>query len=142
VADDTLGARIRRKRRENSLTQEELAHISGVSLDMISKIEQERRQPRLPILFKLARGLDVPLSELVDNKPRLDGREEGASVLAIRDALLSPSVIPGIGLDGDHCEPASSPQIRAALDQASGHYWSGDFAKLAAILRPSSPRPG
>lgn len=78
VADDTLGARIRLKRRENSLTQEELAQISGVSLDMISKIEQERRQPRLPVLFKLARALDVPISELIDSKPRLDGRGDGA----------------------------------------------------------------
>lgn len=134
VADDTLGARIRRKRRENSLTQEELAQISGVSLDMISKIEQERRQPRLQVLFKLARALDVPISELIDSKPRLDGRDDGASVLAIRDTLLSPSAIPGIGADRDRGEPASLPQIRAVLDQASAHYWSGEFAKLAAIL--------
>jgi transcriptional regulator with XRE-family HTH domain len=134
VADDTLGARIRRKRRENSLTQEDLAQISGVGLDMISKIEQERRHPRLPVLFKLAHALDVPLSELIDSKPRLGGRDEGASVLAIRDTLLSPSVIPGIGLDGDHGEPVSIPQIRTMLDQASDRYWSGDFAKLAAIL--------
>jgi transcriptional regulator with XRE-family HTH domain len=136
VADDTLGARIRRKRRENSLTQEELAEISGISLDMISKIEQERRHPRLPVLFKLARALDTPLSELIDSKPRLAGRDEGASVLAIRDTLLSPAVIPGIGLDDDHGEPASIPQVRATLDEASGHYWSGDFAKLAALLPP------
>jgi transcriptional regulator with XRE-family HTH domain len=134
VTDDTLGARVRRKRRENSLTQEELAGISGVSLEMISKIEQGRRQPRMPVLFKLAKALDVSLSELIDNKPRLDSRDEGASVLAIRDALLSPSVIAGIDLDGDHADPAPVPQIRAALDEASNYYWSGDFAKLSAAL--------
>ena len=45
--EGTLGDRLRRKRRESSLTQEELAHVSGVSQVMVAKIEQGRRQPRL-----------------------------------------------------------------------------------------------
>jgi transcriptional regulator with XRE-family HTH domain len=85
----TLGDRLRRKRRESSLTQEELASISGVSQVMVAKIEQGRRQPRLTVLTRLANALDIPLSELVDKRPRLDGRREGASILAVRDALLS-----------------------------------------------------
>jgi transcriptional regulator with XRE-family HTH domain len=36
----TLGDRLRRKRREHSFTQEELAEVSGVSQVMIAKIEQ------------------------------------------------------------------------------------------------------
>ncbi|HEY5985697.1 MAG TPA: helix-turn-helix transcriptional regulator, partial [Streptosporangiaceae bacterium] len=87
-----LGDRLRRKRRESSLTQEELAHLAGVSQEMVAKIEQGRRHPRLTVLTKLSHALDIPLSELIDDRPRLDGQREGASVLAIRDTLLSPSL--------------------------------------------------
>ncbi|HVB44185.1 MAG TPA: helix-turn-helix domain-containing protein [Streptosporangiaceae bacterium] len=132
--DDTLGDRLRTKRRESSLTQEELAHISGVSQVMIVKIEQGRRQPRLPVLFELANALDIPLSELIDQRPRLDGHREGASILAIRAALLSPSLLPGVNLDDDHGEPAPLPQLRAAVSEAARQYWAGEFANLAAIL--------
>ncbi len=50
-----LGDRLRRKRRQSSLTQEELAHISGVSQEMVAKIEQGRRHPRLTVLTKRRR---------------------------------------------------------------------------------------
>lgn len=132
--DDTLGERLRRKRREISLTQEELASRSGVSQVMIAKIEQGRRQPRLAVLFQLANALDTPLSELIDKRPRLDGHRDGASVLAIRDALLSPSLLPGIDLDRDHGEPTPLPRLRAAVAEAARLYWAGEFANLAIIL--------
>jgi transcriptional regulator with XRE-family HTH domain len=135
MADDgTLGDRLRKKRRDSSLTQDELAGISGVSQEMIAKIEQGRRQPRLTILSRLANALDIPLSELVDVRPRLDGHREGASILAIRDTLLSPSLLPGIDLASDHGEPTALPHLRAAVTQAARLYWAGEFARLAATL--------
>jgi transcriptional regulator with XRE-family HTH domain len=137
MADNgNLGDRLRRKRRENSMTQEELAHLSGVSQVMIAKVEQGHRQPRLPVITKLSSALDVPLSELLDNKPRLDGRRDGASILAIRDVLLSPAQLPGIGLGNDDGEPTPLPQLRDALAEAARRYWAGDFASLAAMLPP------
>jgi transcriptional regulator with XRE-family HTH domain len=66
---------------------------------MIAKVEQGRRQPRLPVLLQLANALDIPLSEFVDNRPRLDRQSDGASVLTIRDALLSPALLPGMAFD-------------------------------------------
>lgn len=135
MADDgTLADRLRRKRRESSLTQEQLAGISGVSQVMIAKIEQGRRQPRLPVLTRLASAIDIPLSELVDKRPRLDGHGAGASILTIRDALLSPSHLSGVGLDADDAEPAPLPQLRGMVAEASRLYWSGQFANLAAVL--------
>jgi len=134
MADDhTLGARLRDKRREHSITQEQLAALSGVSQVMIAKIEQGRRQPRLPVLLQLAEALDVPLSELVDKRPRLAGHTEGASILAVRDALLSPSLLAGAELL-DTAETTPVPELRAAVAAAGRLYWSGDFAKLAARL--------
>ena len=132
--DGLLAERLRRIRRENALTQEELAHRSGISQVMIAKIEQGQRQPRLPILTRLASALDVPLSELLDNRPRLGARTEGsASILAIRDALLSPSQLPGIDL-ADDGEPAALSLLGAGLAEAARLYWAGSFAGLASML--------
>jgi transcriptional regulator with XRE-family HTH domain len=128
--DSTLGDRLRRIRRENAMTQEQLAHRSGVSQIMIAKTEQGKRQPRLPVLAALAAALDVPLSELLDSRPRLGVR---ASVLAIRDALLSASYLPGADPDSDS-DPAPVPALREILAGAAARYWAGDFAGLAAVL--------
>jgi transcriptional regulator with XRE-family HTH domain len=129
-----LGDRLRARRRDAALTQEELAHLSGVSQVMIAKTEQGHRQPRLPVITRLAAALDVPLSELLDNRPRLDGRSSGASILAIRDVLLSPSLLAGIDAAGDDADPATLPQLRSALATADRLYWAGDFTALAALL--------
>jgi DNA-binding XRE family transcriptional regulator len=128
-----LGRRLRRLRRENALTQEQLAHRSGVSLEMIAKTEQGHRQPRLPVLARLAAALDVPLSELLDNRPRLGARSESASILAIRDVLLSPSHLPGGDPDAGG-EPVAVARLGEDLADAARLYWAGDFAALAAVL--------
>jgi transcriptional regulator with XRE-family HTH domain len=132
----SLGERLRRLRRERSLTQEELAHLCGVSQEMIAKTEQGRRHPRVTVLAKLAQALDVPLSELIDDRPRLDGQREGASVLALRDALLSPSLLPGIDSGTDSGEPAPLPRLRTTVASAGRLYWAGEFARLVAMLPP------
>jgi transcriptional regulator with XRE-family HTH domain len=129
-----LGDRLRRLRREHSLTQEELAHTSGVSQEMIAKTEQGRRHPRLTVLAKLAHALDVPLSELIDDRPRLEGQREGASVLALRDALLSPALLPGADSAADDHGPTPLPELHAAVTRAGRLYWAGEFARLAAML--------
>jgi transcriptional regulator with XRE-family HTH domain len=133
MVDETLGDRLRKQRRDRNMTQEQLAEASGVSLVMIQKTEQGRRVPRLPILLRLANVLDIPLSDLVDNRPRLNGHSEGASVLAVRDALLNPALLPDAGLDEDHGEPLPLGQLQSMLAQASQFYWSGEFAKLVAM---------
>lgn len=131
--ETTLGARVRRIRLERRLTQEELAERARISVDMLSKTEQGKRYPRLPVLMRIASALDVPVSELVDTHPRLNGAQEGANVLALRNALLSPAVVPGLGL-ADSGEPVTVPALQAAVDDAGASYWQGDFARMAAVL--------
>jgi transcriptional regulator with XRE-family HTH domain len=58
VANEDLGRTVRRLRRLASLTQEELAGRSGVSVDVIRQLEQGRKHSaRLPTLHALANGL-------------------------------------------------------------------------------------
>ena len=117
------------------MTQEELAERSALSRELIAKMEQGRRlSVRLTTLTRLAQALDLPLSELADNRPRLDGDREGASLLAIRDVLLSPALLPGIDPGADAGEPTTLAHLNAAVDRAADAYWTGQFGPLAAVI--------
>ena len=60
-------ARILRKlRKDRKLTQEQLAEISSVDYKYLQKLEsQNPSSPTLQILKKLAKGLNMPLTELI-----------------------------------------------------------------------------
>ena len=60
-----LSKKIRKVRREQKLTQEEVAHKVGVSRVYMGYIEQGRYVPSLELLDKIARALKTPLNELV-----------------------------------------------------------------------------
>ncbi|WP_433362494.1 helix-turn-helix domain-containing protein [Streptosporangium sp. CA-115845] len=130
----TIGNRLRKIRDDRSWTQEELAERAGVSRDIIAKLEQGRRESaRLTTLMRLANALDVDLSALTGKRDRMGGERDGASVLKLRDALLSASLLPGAD-DGHDGEPTSPADVRAAVDNACRRYWAGDFPTLVAQL--------
>lgn len=132
---NTIGERLRRARREHPFTQEELAERSGVSRDLIAKLEQGRRQTaRISSLAALADSLDIDLSDLVGKRPRLDQHDDGAHMHAVRDALLSPDHLPGIDETDDDGAPTSLEQLDVSLRHAWGEYWSGRFAPLTAAM--------
>jgi transcriptional regulator with XRE-family HTH domain len=69
-----LGDRLARLRRLAGLTQEQVAERSGVSADVIRKLEQHRKHSaRLPTLHALARGLGVELTSLLGDPPAVAG---------------------------------------------------------------------
>lgn len=61
-----LAANLRRLRDERRLSQEQLAGIAELNVSDISRIENLRREPGLRVMVKLARGLSVPIGELLD----------------------------------------------------------------------------
>ena len=63
---DALARNMRRLRGERGLTLEELAKRAGISRSMLIQIEQQRVNPTLAILVRLAQALDVGLAELVE----------------------------------------------------------------------------
>ncbi|MFF0311048.1 helix-turn-helix domain-containing protein [Streptosporangium sp. NPDC004379] len=130
----TIGDRLRKIRGDRSWTQEELAERAGVSRDIVAKLEQGRRESaRLTTLMRLANALDVDLSALTGKRDRMGGERDGASVLKLRDALLSASLLPGVD-DGHDGEPTPVADVRAAVDDACRRYWAGDFPALIARL--------
>jgi Predicted transcriptional regulators len=129
----TIGRQIRAFRHERGLTQEQLAERAQVSVDLVKKLEQGARQDaRATFLMRLAKALDVDLSELTGKRPRIS-RDDGVSVQAIRDVLLTPSLLPGFEPEDDG-EPASAEELSRAVAQAWTLYWSGDFAELTRRL--------
>lgn len=130
---DMIGVRLKRLRRERSMTQEGLAEAAGVSVDLIAKLEQGRRSTaRVTSLIKLANALDVDLSQFVGKRPQLGNGDDGR-VLAVRDALISPDLLPG--MDGDDSgEPANLQELERTVNLAWRDYWSGNLTRLAAVL--------
>jgi len=88
---DALARNLRRLRGERGLTLDELAKRAGISRSMLIQIEQQRVNPTLAILVRLAQALDVGLAELVE----LEGRRR-VRVVA-RDEVVELWSSPGGG---------------------------------------------
>ncbi|MFF1360674.1 helix-turn-helix domain-containing protein [Streptomyces sp. NPDC058297] len=90
MANDDLGRTLRRLRRLASLTQEELAERSDMSVDVIRQLEQGRKHSaRLPTLHALANGLGVELTTLLGDPPAVStGENDGPRFVAVRRAIM------------------------------------------------------
>jgi transcriptional regulator with XRE-family HTH domain len=73
---------LRQRRKARGLSLDDLARASGVSRAALSQIETCKSNPTVGVLWKIAVGLGVPISELI-GAPR-----SGAVVLRRQDAQL------------------------------------------------------
>jgi transcriptional regulator with XRE-family HTH domain len=62
-----IGRNIINIRKEKSMSLDELSKRSGVSKSMLSQIEQEKTNPTVITVWKIARSLDMPVSELMES---------------------------------------------------------------------------
>ena len=58
--------KLKKIREERNLSQEDLALLCGIDRTYIGRIERLERKPTIVILEKIANGLGIKLSELVD----------------------------------------------------------------------------
>ncbi|MEV4097395.1 helix-turn-helix domain-containing protein [Streptosporangium saharense] len=129
----TVGERLRTLRLERGYSQQELAGLAGLSTDLISLLERNVRESMSwASMVKLARALDVDPGVIAGKKPSLD-RVPGAAVLTVRDAVLNPSLLPGLHPDHDG-EPATAADLWQLVERAYGAYFGGEFGALAAAL--------
>ena len=59
-----LADKLKEVRAKKGYTQEDLAYESGLTLSQIARIETKKINPTVSTMFKIARTLDVPVSEL------------------------------------------------------------------------------
>lgn len=60
-----VGDKVRECRARRGMTLDQLATATGLSKGLLSKIENFRAVPSLPVLATIARAFDLPLAELV-----------------------------------------------------------------------------
>jgi len=83
-----LGKNIERIRKQKGFSLEELSQRSGVSKGMLSQIEQEKVNPTVAVVWKVAYGLDVPFHDLIageDETPIFNVIHRDETVILERD---------------------------------------------------------
>jgi transcriptional regulator with XRE-family HTH domain len=112
------------------MTQRELADRAGVSVDVISKLEQGSKQKALLVtLHRIAQALDVSILALLvePNRVDTDSPAGAGGVVAIRSALLKRSI-------GDQSPPPPQADLEKSASFAWGAYWNGRYDTLGAVL--------
>ncbi len=65
-----IGLNIMRCRKEQGLTQEQLAELSGYSQNHIQRVETAVSKPTVGLLLDLAQVLNVPIEQLLEIRHR------------------------------------------------------------------------
>ncbi|MFF7728597.1 helix-turn-helix domain-containing protein [Streptomyces sp. NPDC008001] len=135
MATEHLGDRLGRLRRLADLTQEGLSERSGVSVDVVRKLEQRRKHSaRLPTLHALAKGLGVELTALLGDPPGIpsSGDAEPPQLVAVRRAIVPPLFTAPAEPAG--VERLSPDLLRAELADGWTLYHSAEFGRLMDLL--------
>jgi len=130
-----LGDRLARLRRLAGLTQEQVAERSGVSIDVVRKLEQRRKHSaRLPTLHALARGLGTELTSLLGEPPGIasNGAPESPELIELRRAVM-PSLVPKAPAMSD-LGSLSIGVLRQEIADGWSLYHSANFAQLFPLL--------
>lgn len=84
-----FGGRVRELRKQRSLSQEALAARSGLHVTYIGQLERGKRNPSLESIEKIAKGLEIPLPELLclpeDRSEKMVLRQKIVDLLAPED---------------------------------------------------------
>jgi transcriptional regulator with XRE-family HTH domain len=166
VRPPAIGRKIRDLRKEQGLTQDELALRSGVSKSMLSQIESDSVNPTIATVWKIANGLGITFQALLEGKDEEIGRfeiarAEEATILDSRDGqthfqVLSPlsmvddlefyilNMAPGGTLDSDPHFKGSEEyltvlegHIRVTSGDRSADLGPGDFVIYNADVHHS-----
>ncbi|AWK09787.1 helix-turn-helix domain-containing protein [Streptomyces spongiicola] len=135
MATEHLGDRMAGLRGLADLTQEGLSERSGVSVDVIRKLEQHRKHSaRLPTLHSLAKGLGVELTALLGDPPGVpsSGEADPPQLVAVRRAIMPPLFAPPVEPAG--VERLSLPVLRAELSEGWTLYHAAEFGRLMDVL--------
>jgi len=126
----TVGDRIREARKRGGLSQRELARASGLSLSLISKLEQgERQDTRTETLRKIAAVLSIPTTALIGGSPPPPMAAPEPAWEPVRRAISSPA-----GCDQGALEPVTEHGLTSALAAAVKLYHDNRYSDLAVVL--------
>ena len=73
---ETLAINLRRLRHAAGLSQEELAHRADIDRTYISSIERQQYAASIEVVDRLAKGLGIEASELLQPPPTPDDKQQ------------------------------------------------------------------
>ncbi|MBM9503613.1 helix-turn-helix transcriptional regulator [Streptomyces sp. KK5PA1] len=137
VFESGMGDRIAELRLRRNFTQEQLAELAGLSVDVVRKLEQGRRtSARLTTVNALARALDTEPSFLVGQPSTFDGtpavETEPPSVFALRQAVSPLSDL--LGGETDPEDPPTIADLQASLASTETIRREGRMGEIGALL--------
>lgn len=68
--NENIAVNLKLLRKNKKLTLEELSNISGVSKSMLGEIERGGTNPTILVLWKIAEGLKIPLTALIEEEEK------------------------------------------------------------------------
>ena len=68
MEQETIGTRIREKRKQLGFTQDELAQRVGVTFQAVSKWENDTSYPDVVLMADIARALEMTVDEIITGK--------------------------------------------------------------------------
>lgn len=90
-----VGAKLRERRTQLSLTLRRVAETANISAAHLSDVEKGRTHPSLPVLLRIGKALDLPLAQLL---PRLGGHHVRPGSTTFSDRLETPLSDPDLQL--------------------------------------------
>ena len=130
-AGESIGARIKRRRKELGLSQVELAAAAGVNQGYLSEIERGKANPRRRTIDALAVALNLPQGVLIGGGDNHDTPQP----LETSELPLFGSIPAG---------PPSESQEQLEMFPVLRHQWSPDFYCLKLSFDSMEPtlKPG
>ncbi|MBU2431618.1 MAG: XRE family transcriptional regulator, partial [Proteobacteria bacterium] len=68
--NENITVNLKLLRKNKGLTLEDVSNISGVSKSMLSEIERGATNPTILVLWKIAQGLKIPLTKLIEEEEK------------------------------------------------------------------------
>ena len=95
-SEDLVGANLRRARGAAGLSLAQVSGLTGVSKAMLGQIERGESSPTLATLWKLCKGLQLPLTALIGPAaiPSAQGSEEEIAPRRVREGPLFRTLFP------------------------------------------------
>jgi transcriptional regulator with XRE-family HTH domain len=93
VIDRKLGARVRARRREIGVSQEQLAETLGVTFQQVQKYEKGVNRMAATRLFAIAIALDMPVHQFFEGMQSAEGARRGkdrAVANAVNEVMSTP----------------------------------------------------
>jgi transcriptional regulator with XRE-family HTH domain len=152
-----VGAQIRRRRRDRSLTLSAVAELTGLNVGYLSQVENDKASPSLETLSALADALDVPIAWFLlqqseaprvvraADRPRRRLSRDGGSMTQVdggiaRDIAIFEGEMPVGFRTGAHAHPGDehhlvlSGRVRITQGEATVEAGPGDYVLLDGTL--------